>query len=60
MVGEDSWGGRLKAFNRTPSVCEIINSVDQGNYTFVWEKSGKIQEISQTYDCCNHACSNQT
>jgi len=36
-------------------ICEIVNSVCQGNFTFVWEKSGKIQGISNTYGCGNHA-----
>ena len=29
-------------------ICEIVNSVGQGNFTFVREKSGKSQGISNT------------
>ena len=29
-------------------ICEIVNSVGQGNFTFVRKKSGKIQGISET------------
>ena len=29
-------------------ICEIVNSVGQGNFTFVRTKSGKIQGISET------------
>ena len=36
-------------------ICEIVNSVGQGNFTFVREKSGKSQGISNTYGCGNHA-----
>ena len=36
-------------------ICEIVNSVRQGNFTFVGEKSGKSQGISNTYGCGNHA-----
>ena len=32
-------------------ICEIVNSVGQGNFTFVREKS---QGISNTYGCGNH------
>ena len=32
-------------------ICEIVNSVGQGNFTFVREKS---QGISNTYGCDNH------
>ena len=35
-------------------ICEIVNSVGQGNFTFVREKSGKSQGISNTYGCGNH------
>ena len=38
-------------------ICEIVNSVGQGNFTFVREKSGKSQGISNTYGCGNHASS---
>ena len=38
-------------------ICEIVNSVGQGNFTFVREKSGKSQGISNTYGCGNHALS---
>ena len=37
-------------------ICEIVNSVGQGNFTFVREKSGKSQGISNTYGCGNHVC----
>ena len=30
-------------------ICEIVNSVGQGNFTF-------CQGISKTYGCGNHAC----
>ena len=29
-------------------ICEIVNSVGQGNFTFARKKSGKIQGISET------------
>ena len=35
-------------------ICEIVNSVGQGNFTFVREKSGKSQGISNTYGCGNY------
>ena len=35
-------------------ICEIFNSFGQGNFTFVREKSGKSQGISNTYGCGNH------
>ena len=35
-------------------ICEIVNSVGQGNFTCVREKSGKSQGISKTYGCGNH------
>jgi len=38
-------------------ICEIVNSVGQGNFTFVREilhLSGKSQGISNTYGCGNH------
>ena len=35
-------------------ICEIVNSVGQRNFTFVREKSGKSQGISNTYGCGNH------
>ena len=35
-------------------ICEIVNSAGQGNFTFVREKSGKSQGISNTYGCGNH------
>ena len=35
-------------------IFEIVNSVGQGNFTFVREKSGKSQGISNTYGCGNH------
>ena len=35
-------------------ICEIVNSVGQGNFAFVREKSGKSQGISNTYGCGNH------
>ena len=35
-------------------ICEIVNSVGQGNFTFVREKSGKSQGISNTNGCGNH------
>ena len=35
-------------------ICEIVNSVGQGNFTFVREKSGKSQGNSNTYGCGNH------
>ena len=35
-------------------ICEIVNSVGQENFTFVREKSGKSQGISNTYGCGNH------
>ena len=35
-------------------ICEIVHSVGQGNFTFVREKSGKSQGISNTYGCGNH------
>ena len=38
-------------------ICEIVNSVGQGNFTFVREKSGKSQGISNTYGCGNHGVS---
>ena len=39
-------------------ICEIVNSVGQGNFTFVREKSGKSQGISNTYGCGNHVTCN--
>ena len=36
-------------------ISEIVNSVGQGNFTFVREKSEKSQGISNTYGCGNHA-----
>ena len=51
MGGEDGYEGRLEAIIR---ICEIVNSVGQGNFTFVREKSGKSQGISNTYGCGNH------
>ena len=41
-------------------ICEIVNSVGQGNFTFVREKSGKSQGISNTYGCGNHVNGKQT
>ena len=35
-------------------ICEIVNSVGQGNFTFVREKSGISQGISNSYGCGNH------
>ena len=33
----------------------IVNSVDQGNFTFIFsKKSGKSQGISETSGCGNH------
>ena len=40
-------------------ICEIVNSVGQGNFTFVREKSGKSQGISNTYGCGNHVPEDQ-
>ena len=40
-------------------ICEIVNSVGQGNFTFVREKSGKSQGISNTYGCGNHVHINE-
>ena len=37
-------------------ICEIVNSVGQGNFTFVREKSWKSQGILNTYGCDNHVC----
>ena len=51
MGGEHDCEGRLEAM--TPGlVCEIVNSVGQGNYTLVREKSWKSQEIQKSHDCC--------
>ena len=41
MGGEDGCEGRLEAI--IGLICEIVNSVGQGNFTFVREKSGKSQ-----------------
>ena len=41
----------------TPSsglMCEVVNSVGQGNFTFVRKKSGTRQGISETSGCGNH------
>ena len=35
-------------------ICEIINSVGQGNFTFVRKKAGKNHGISETSGCGNH------
>ena len=56
MGGEDGCEGRLEAIIR---ICEIVNSVGQGNFTFVREKSGKSQGISNTYGCGNHGLDTQ-
>ena len=40
-------------------ICEIVNLVGQGNFTFVREKSGKSQGISNTYGCGNHVFSDK-
>ena len=35
-------------------ICEIVNSVGQGNLTFVRKKTGKNHGISGTSGCGNH------
>ena len=35
-------------------ICEIVNSVGQGNFTFVRKKAGKNHGISETSGCGNH------
>ena len=35
-------------------ICEIVNSVGQGNFAFVRKKSGKKHGISETCGCGNH------
>ena len=42
MGGEDGCEGRLEAIIR---ICEIVNSVGQGNFTFVREKSGNFKHL---------------
>lgn len=37
-------------------ICEIVNSVGQGNFTVVRKKAGKSQGISETSGCGNHSC----
>ena len=32
-------------------ICEVVNSVGQGNFTFFRKKSGKIQKISEISRC---------
>ena len=32
-------------------ICEVVNSVGQGNFTFFSKKSGKIQKISEISRC---------
>jgi len=39
MGGEDGCEGRSEA------ICEIVNSVGQGNFTFVREKSGNFKHL---------------
>ena len=35
-------------------ICEIVNSVGQGNFRFVRKKSGKNHGISKTSGCGDH------
>ena len=35
-------------------MCEIVNTVCQGNFTFVRKKSGKGREFLKTSGCVNH------
>ena len=37
-------------------ICEIVNSVGQGNFTVVRKKAGKSPGISETSGCGNHSC----
>ena len=53
MGGEDGCEGRLEAIIR---ICEIVNSVGQGNFTFVREKSGNFKPMAvatMTLSLCN-------
>ena len=48
MGGEDGCEGGWRPLSGL--ICEIVNSVGQGNFTFV----RKSQGISNTYGCGNH------
>ena len=53
-MGEgDGCEGRVESIIRT-KICEIVNSVGQGNFTFVRKCQGKVMEMSEISGCGNH------
>ena len=60
-MGEEdgvSWG--LSPLSGLIVICEVVNLVGQGSYTFVRKKSRKGHEISETSGFGNHAWATAT